>query len=260
LAFLEKNRTKKEKPQRPKETLPESIAGIASVLVVGLFILTFVVQHFEIPSRSMENTLLVGDHVFVDRMTNAGHGPLSWLFPYHDLRRGQTAVFMTPDPDEQGLYLVKRIIGLPGDHIRLHNGLVYLNGVAQNEPYVVVRNGDHREYRDEFPRAIYEEIGALAPGWYATLEKSIQNGEVVVPPGHYFAMGDSRDNSKDSRYFGFVPKENVIGRPLFIFWSFNVPEESAEPKAIPERIGSFLNTALHFFSLTRWNRVFHLVH
>jgi signal peptidase I len=260
LSFIEKKRTKKEKPERPKETLPESIAGIASVLVVGLFILTFIVQHFEIPSRSMENTLLVGDHVFVDRMTNAGHGPLSWLFPYHDLRRGQTAVFMTPDPDEQGLYLVKRIIGVPGDRIRLHNGLVYLNGVAQNEPYVVVRDGNHQEYRDEFPRDIYEAVGSLVPGWYSTLEKSIQNGEVVVPPDHYFAMGDSRDNSKDSRYFGFVPKENVIGRPLFIFWSFNVPEESAEPKPIPDRIGSFLNTAFHFFTLTRWNRVFHLVH
>lgn len=259
MAFFDKKRTKKEKPQRPKETLPESIAGIASVLVVGLFILTFVVQHFEIPSRSMENTLLVGDHVFVDRMTNAGHGPLSWLFPYHDLRRGQTAVFMTPDPDEQGLYLVKRIIGVPGDHIHLHNGQVYLNGVPQSEPYVTIRDGYHHEYRDEFPKAISEEIGSLVPGWYTTLQKNIQNGDLVVPPGYYFAMGDNRDNSRDSRYLGFVPKANVIGRPLFIFWSFDIPEESADPKPITERVASFLNTTLHFFTLTRWSRVFHVV-
>jgi signal peptidase I len=258
LPLLEKNR--KKKPERPKETLPESIAGIASVLVVGLFILTFIVQHFEIPSASMEKTLLVGDHVFVDRLSTTGKGAMSWLFPYHDIRRGQTAVFMTPDPTEQGLYLVKRIIGVPGDHIRLHDGLVILNGVPQNEPYVTIRDGFHRQYRDEFPQAIYDEYGSLAPGWLETLKASIHDGEVIIPPGHYFAMGDSRDNSKDSRYFGFVPRENIIGRPLFIFWSFNVPEQSTAPQSIPDRIESFLHTTLHFFTLTRWNRIFHLVH
>lgn len=254
-----KTGTRKEKPERPKETLPESIAGIASVLVVGLFILTFVVQHFEIPSRSMERTLLVGDHVFVDRLTPTGRGLLSWLFPYRELHRGDTAVFMTPNPNEPGLYLVKRIIGVPGDHIRLHNGMVILNGVPQSEPYVTVRRGDYDPYRDEFPSALMYGNG-LVPGWYSTLTQSIQDGDVVVPPGHYFAMGDSRDNSFDSRYWGFVPRSNVIGRPLFIFWSFDVPEETAAPKPVPERIRSFLNTTVHFFTLTRWNRVFRLVH
>ncbi|HEY7405115.1 MAG TPA: signal peptidase I [Candidatus Angelobacter sp.] len=260
MSLLEKIRTKKEKPPRHKETLPESISGIASVLVVGLFILTFVVQHFEIPSRSMENTLLVGDHVFVDRLTPTGKEWMSWFFPYRNLKRGDTAVFMTPNPNEQGLYLVKRIIGVPGDHIRLRNGIVYLNGVAQAEPYWVLRNGFYDPYRDEFPSALDAGVGQLAPGWYETLRNSIQNGEVVVPPGHYFAMGDNRFNSLDSRYWGFVPQENVIGRPLFIFWSFDVPEETAEPKPIPERIASFVHTTLHIFTLTRWNRVFHLVH
>jgi len=259
LPLLQKNSAKKKKPERPKETLPESIAGIASVLVVGLFILTFVVQHFEIPSRSMENTLLVGDHVFVDRLTPTGKGPLSWLLPYRDLRRGDTAVFMTPNPAEQGMYLVKRIIGVSGDRIRLHDGVVYLNGVRQNEPYVV-RDGSYNPYRDEFPSALASGIGQLAQGWPATLEANIHNGEVVVPTGHYFAMGDSRDNSLDSRYWGFVPKENIIGRPLFIFWSFDVPEENAVQKPISDRITSFLHTTVHFFSLTRWKRLFHLVH
>lgn len=260
MASSEKKQTKKTKPERPKETLPESISGIASVLVVGLFILTFVVQHFEIPSRSMENTLLVGDHVFVDRLTPTGKEWMGWLFPYRNLKRGDTAVFMTPNPNEQGLYLVKRIIGVPGDRIHLHNGVVYLNGVAQNERYWTIRADDHLYFRDEFPLGAEEASVMLAPGWYETLRSSIQNGDVVVPPGHYFAMGDNRDNSLDSRYWGFVPQENIIGSPLFIFWSFDVPEETAEPKPISDRIGSFLHTALHFFTLTRWGRVFHLVH
>lgn len=255
---LNKNSQKKEKPQRPKETLPESIAGIASVLVVGLFILTFIVQHFEIPSRSMEKTLLVGDHVFVDRLIPTGKGPLSWLLPYRDLRRGDTAVFMTPNPAERGLYLVKRIVGVPGDRIHLHHGTLYVNGVEQHEPYTS-HIGYPDSYRDEFPSDLADAYG-LAEGWLPTLKANIQNGDVVVPPNHYFAMGDNRDNSLDSRYWGFVPKENVIGRPLFIFWSFDVPEETTVQKPLTDRIASFLHTTLHFFGLTRWNRIFHLVH
>jgi signal peptidase I len=253
------NKNQKEKPERPKETLPESIAGIASVLVVGLFILTFVIQHFEIPSRSMEYTLLVGDHVFVDRETPLGKQPMSWLFPYHVLHRGNVAVFLTPNPAEQGMYLVKRIIGVPGDHIRLKNGVVYLNGVRQNEPYVI-RNGTYDPYRDEFPSIISDEYGQLAPGWLSTLEQSVHDGELVVPPGHYFAMGDKRENSLDSRYWGFVPQENVIGQPLVIFWSFDVPEENGEPQPLSDRIGSFVHTTIHFFGITRWNRIMRMVH
>jgi signal peptidase I len=258
LALFKSNHDKKAKPERPKETLPESIAGIASVLVVGLFILTFVLQHFEIPSRSMEQTLLVGDHVFVDRLTPLGSGKLG-ILPYRGLHRGDTAVFLTPNPAEQGMYLVKRIVGVPGDRIRLHNGMVYLNGVKQAEPYVVIRRGNHDIYRDEFPTGLSYGIGEISPEWAATLQANIQGDEVVIPPDHYFAMGDSRDNSLDSRYWGFVPKENIIGRPLVVFWSFNVPEDNGEPKPIGDRIGSFLNVTLHFFSLSRWSRIFHLV-
>lgn len=207
----------------------------------------------------MEKTLLIGDHVFVDRLTPTGKGPLSWLFPYRDVRRGDTAVFLTPNPAYAGMYLVKRIVGVPGDRIRLRNGVVYLNGVAQAEPYKV-RNGSYNSFRDEFPSALPSGIGELSPDWAATLQQNIQNGELVVPPNSYFAMGDNRDNSLDSRYWGFVPRQNMIGRPLFIFWSFDVPGEDGEPKPIADRIASFLHTTVHFFTLTRWNRVFHLVH
>ena len=261
MQLFKRNQAKQEKPERPKETLPESIAGIASVLVVGLFILTFVVQHFEIPSRSMEYTLLVGDHVFVDRLTPLGKGKLSWLLPYRDLRRGDTAVFLTPNPTQQGTYLVKRIIGVPGDRIRLHEGNVYLNGVRQDEKYVTAPRASFADvYRDEFPSGLMYGLSQMSPGWPATLSKSIHDGEVVVPPDHYFAMGDNRDNSLDSRYWGFVPKENVIGRPLVVFWSFDVPADDGLPKPFADRISSFARTTFHFFGLTRWNRVFRLVH
>lgn len=256
--YLFNKNQKQEKAERPKETLPESIAGIASVLVVGLFILTFVVQHFEIPSRSMERTLLVGDHVFVDRLTPVGKS--GWLMPYREIHRGDTAVFLTPDPREQGMYLVKRIIGLPGDRIRLHDGTVYLNGVKQSEPYVVERRGDFDPYRDDFPLGIAYGVSQFAPGWETTLEQSIHNNEVVIPPDHYFAMGDNRDNSLDSRYWGFVPRENIIGRPLVIFWSLDVPEDNGEPKPIADRAAAFVHITTHFFGITRWNRVFRMVH
>jgi len=253
---LFKKNQKQEKAERHKETLPESIAGIASVLVVGLFILTFIVQHFEIPSRSMEKTLLVGDHVFVDRLTPEGKS--GWLLPYREIHRGDTAVFLAPA--EPGVYLVKRIVGVPGDRLRLHGGMVYLNGVKQSEPYVVERDGKFDAYRDEFPATLSYGYGQLSPSWTATLEQSIQNDEIVIPPGHYFAMGDNRDNSYDSRYWGFVPRENIIGRPLVIFWSLDVPEDNGEPKPMAERFAAFVHITTRFFGITRWNRLFRLVH
>jgi signal peptidase I len=259
LQLLNKDK-KREKPERPKETLPESIAGIASVLVVGLFILTFAIQHFEIPSGSMERTLLVGDHVFVDRLTPLNGGLMNWLLPYRGIHRGDTAVFLTPNPAEQGMYLVKRIVGVPGDRIRLHDGLVYLNGVKQSEPYVVIRRGDRNLYRDEFPTALSDGYGEISPRWAAIQEQNIHGDELVIPPDHYFAMGDSRDNSLDSRYWGFVPKENIIGRPLVIFWSLDVPEDNGEPKPIADRVTAFVHITTHFFGITRWNRLFRLVH
>lgn len=247
-----------KKKEREKETLSEAIVGIAAVLVSGLFIITFIIQAFEIPSRSMENTLLVGDHVFVDRLTAAPKASyLGPLMPYRPIHRGEVAVFISPaQPD---LHLVKRIVGVPGDRIHLANGILYVNGVKQNEPYVYhVPNKGSDFYRDNFPNASPWGSGAV-PEWPIVMRSHLQNGDLVVPDHNYFAMGDSRENSFDSRYWGFVPEENMIGRPLFIYWSFNTPENQYELTAWSDRVKFIFYVIFHFVSETRWSRMFHPV-
>lgn len=252
-------KTQKEKPPKPEETLPESIAGIASVLVSGLFIITFVVQAFEIPSRSMEDTLLVGDHVFVDRLTPASKaGYVGPLVPYREVHRGDIVVFISPN--ERGLYVVKRVIGVPGDRIHLTHRTVYVNGVANPEPYVKYLYNDHNSYRDEFPSVSTDEAGGnVAPYWPAMLRENVKDGELVVPPHSYFGMGDDRELSLDSRYWGFIPQENVIGRPLFVYWSFETPEDQYQHTEIAERVKFAGHVIVHFFDMTRWKRMFRLV-
>ncbi len=243
---------------KPRETTPEFIASMASVLVIGLFIITFCLQAFEIPSSSMEKTLLIGDHLFVDRVSNAP--ATKWiepLIPYRAIKRGQIVVFISPS--QPGLYLVKRIIGVPGDRIHLENGTVFLNGVPQNPPYVQ-HNGTWDPYRDDFPNSPSSEFGNVTPEWRLELPNYVQNGDLVVPPGRFFAMGDNRDVSLDSRYWGFVPQENIIGRPMFIYWSFETPRDQYEKTDISDRLKFIGNIILHFFDQTRWSRMFRLVH
>jgi signal peptidase I len=243
--------------QQKKETVMESIASMAVYLVAGLFMVTFNMQAFEIPTSSMVKTLLVGDHLFVDRITAAP--PSNWIRPvvaYRDIKRGDILVFLSPETP--GLYLVKRIIGVPGDRIRLRNATVYLNGEKLDEPYVIHSVGTYVPYRDEFP-AVAPELGLVAPEWHASLSSHIQNGEIVVPSNSYFAMGDNRDVSYDSRYWGFVPRENVVGRPMFLYWSFNTEEGQYKKTAANERVGWLAHVALHFFDETRWRRTLKLV-
>lgn len=248
------------KPEKKKETLSESIAGFASVFVSGLFIITFVFQNFEIPSSSMEQTLLIGDHVFVDRVApspKAGYvGP---LIPYREIQRGDIIVFMSPV--EPGLHVVKRVIGVPGDRIRLQNGVVYRNGERVQEPYLAPHNAfDYVPYRDNFPSVPPDIAYQVDPKWATALPNYIQNGDLVVPPDKYFGMGDNRDRSLDSRYWGFIPRENIIGRPLFIYWSFVTPEDQYTRTSMPERAKFVLHVLSHFVSDTRWSRMFHRVH
>lgn len=248
-------RPDKNKAEKKKETPPEFIASMAVVLVVGLFIITFCLQAFEIPSGSMENTLLIGDHVFVDRVTPAP--PTRWMpaVPYRAVKRGDIVVFLSPA--EPGLYVVKRIIGVPGDRLHLQQGVLYRNGEPQNEPYVI-HNGSYHPYRDNFPTVPAGDTN-ITPEWRLTLNTVVENGELVVPPDNYFAMGDNRDVSYDSRFWGFIPGENIIGRPMFIYWSFETPPGQYLKTGIGDRLAFIFRVIVRFFDQTRWNRMFHIV-
>jgi signal peptidase I len=246
---------KDKKAEKKKESLSESISGIAAVFVSGLFIITFIVQAFEIPSGSMENTLLVGDHVFVDRLSPmAKAGFIDAILPHRQVKRGDIVVFL--HPKEPGMYVVKRVIGIPGDRIHLKDGVVYRNGEALKEPYIF-REGTNDEYRENFPRGT--PFGAVSD-WPIVMSQHLENGELVVPPDSLFGMGDHRDVSLDSRFWGFIPRRNVVGHPLFVYWSFITPGNQYERKSMPERLGFLLHTIVHFFDETRWSRMFHLVH
>ena len=245
-----------EADSKPKETQVEFLASLAVTLVMVLFIMTFVGQTFAIPSSSMENTLLIGDHLFVNRL---GFAPRSsWLgplMPYREVKRGDIIVFLSPaEPDK---HLVKRVIGIPGDRIHLRHGIVYRNGEALNETYVI--HTGMRTYdveRDDFP-AMVPEIAT--PQWQESMEKYVQGEDIVVPADHYFAMGDNRDNSYDSRYWGFVPRENLIGQPIGIYWSFQSDGRDYEQTDFGARVKSITKTVFHFFDETRWERTFHAV-
>jgi signal peptidase I len=267
-------------PRTPSETQPdpvptpveetpfEAVASICSVLVIGLFILAFLGQNFVIPSGSMENTLLVGDHLLVDRITLAP--PANWmpLVHYREPRRGDIVVFIKPvsDPDADGkpqyLFLVKRLIGVPGDHIHLRNGIVNINGVPQDQPHAQPTTLDnHSDFLDEFPSVPPDpEPGNLVPeAWAVEFSSHIVDGDLVVPPGKYFMMGDNRHNSADSRFWGFVPRENIVGRPLFNYWSFKTSEDQYEQTGIGNTVAWMGHVVLHFFSDTRWKRTLHPV-
>jgi signal peptidase I len=244
----------------PAETFVEFMSSIAGLLATVLFIMTFVFQTFAIPSSSMENTLLIGDHVLVDRESFAPPtGSLGPVLPYRNPHRGDTAVFLSPE--QPGLFLVKRIIGVPGDRIHLRDGAVYRNGEKLTEPYVKhVDAGDFNPYRDDFPAVPPSPAyGVRNEKWADEMPAHVQGGDIVVPPNSYFAMGDNRDVSYDSRYWGFIPSANLIGRPLFIYWSFITPPDEYENQGFGDRTQSMVHTILHFFDETRWSRTIKLV-
>lgn len=255
-----KNKTEKNPPdEKQKETTVEFLASLAAVLVTGLFIITFIMQAFEIPSSSMEDTLLIGDHVFVNREQFAPATKwLGPLLPYRNIRRGDIVVFLSPA--EAGLYVVKRVIGIPGDRIHLRDGAVYRNGEKLDEPYVQHKSSDlPNPYRDNFPAVPPSDMYNVIPAWQMVMPTYMKGEDLVVPPDSYFAMGDNRDVSYDSRYWGFIPRENVIGRPMFIYWSFQTPPNQYLQKEWGERIKFLLHIVVRFFDQTRWNRTFKMV-
>ena len=243
-----------QKPAPPKAEQRGFIAEWTVTIILLLFGTTTLVQAFVIPTGSMEDTLLIGDHLLVDKLAYAPSGPLSkHVLPYSDVKRGDIIVFRYPVDIRQTF--VKRVIGVPGDRIKLVNKKLILNGVAKDEPYVFHKTEYIDSYRDNFPGEPNVHVSESAQ---AMLEKHLQNGEVVVPPGGYFAMGDNRDSSLDSRYWGFVPRENIIGKPLIIYWSYDAPTEALANPTIG--IDHIIDLVQHFPTKTRWRRTFKLIH
>lgn len=237
---------------RSGETL---IQSMLSIIVIVLFVITFIVQAFQIPSESMEKTLLIGDYLLVDKV-HFGHGGItSWLMPYSDLKRGDIVVFHYPvDPSQ---HFVKRVIGLPGDHILLRDKTVFVNDTPLPEEYAVHVTGDHNLYRDNFPSDI-DLTGQVDSKWRTELRQRLQNGELVVPADEYFVMGDNRDHSLDSRYWGFVPRANIVGRPLLIYLSLRERQDTSSEGDNGKLVNSGRLLA-HVWQFARWDRMFHLV-
>jgi len=234
----------------PRGTLAEWTVTI----ILLLFGTTTLVQAFVIPTGSMEDTLLIGDHLLVDKLAYAPPGPVSkHLLPYTPVTRGDIIVFRYPIDISQTY--VKRAIGVPGDRIKVVNKQLYRNGVQVQEPYVVHKTDYIDSYRDNFPGE--PNVHLVEPA-QEMLEKHVVNGEVVVPPDSFFAMGDNRDSSADSRYWGFVPRDNIIGKPLIIYWSYEAPTEDLTGSLIS--IPHLLDLAQNFFVKTRWRRTFKLIH
>ncbi len=229
------------------------LQSLLETVVVAVFIITFLVQAFQIPSPSMERTLLIGDYLLVDKLHFSESGVWSGVLPYAKISRGDIIVFRYPIHPEQ--HFVKRVIGLPGDRIHLVNKQVYVNGKPLQEGYAIHGSPDREAFRDEFPQP-----DLLTPGldvhWWLQMRTLVHGGELQVPADRYFVMGDNRDLSSDSRYWGFVPRQNVIGRPLVIYLSLRSGEEW---RALPDdRLAKFglLGQLMH---LPRWGRTLRIV-
>lgn len=230
-----------------------AIAEWTITILLLLFLTTTLVQAFVIPTGSMEDTLLIGDHLLVDKLAYAPPGPFSkHVLPYLPVKRGDIIVFRYPVDIKQTF--VKRCMGVPGDRIHIVNKQVYLNGVKLDEPYKANKTDYFDSYRDNFPG---EPNVSVDPGAIDMLTHHVVNGEVVVPPNSYFAMGDNRDSSLDSRYWGFVPRENIIGKPLIIYWSYNTTTDQLQDSGIS--VTHLVDLMRNFFPKTRWKRTFMLI-
>jgi signal peptidase I len=231
-------------------------------ILIMLYASTSLAWSYVIPTGSMEDTLLIGDHIIVDKLSYSPPGVLSrYLLPYQEPRRGDIFAFRYPADISQ--MFVKRVIGLPGDHLKIVNQQVYINGKKLVEPYVYHKSKFSDPYRDNFP----SDISTIDVGpdtrrdslLRDMLQKHVTNGEIVVPPNSYFAMGDNRDNSLDSRYWGFVPRSYVIGKPVLIYWSYNTSTDMLMPESAKDFTSHFADVVTHFFSKTRWDRTFRVV-
>jgi signal peptidase I len=237
----------------PKPDRAEGVRSFVNEWTVTILLLLFgtttLLQAFVVPTSSMEDTVLIGDHMFVDKLAYAPPGPISkFVLPYTPVKRGDIVVFKYPVNVRENY--IKRVVGVPGDRIKVVNKELWLNGKKAVEPYAIHKTSYVDSYRDNFPS---EPNVNLFEGGIRMLQQNVKDGEVTVPEGHFFVMGDNRDNSLDSRYWGFVPRENIVGKPAFIWWSYDAPTERlADPNLIS--LDHIFDLATNFFSKTRWKR------
>lgn len=237
---------------------PESLQSLLGTVVIAVFVVTFVVQAFQIPSESMENTLLIGDYLLVDKLHFGNDGFWGYFLPYRKVKRGDIIVFHYPiHPSE---HFVKRVIGIPGDRVRMIDGRVYVNDKLTIEPYARYSRpndgGVEALFRDDFPR-VDMQVAGLNEAWKQEMQKMVDDGQLIVPEDNYFVMGDNRDDSLDSRYWGFVPGRNIVGRPLVIYWSMRSPE--SEFPGDGNKLARFVYAMSHLVQITRWDRALRLV-
>jgi signal peptidase I len=235
--------------------------SLLNLIVIAIFIITFCAQPFRIPSESMESTLLVGDFLLVNKQVASPNADGSaGLLPSTLIHRGDIIVFH--DPVDATLHLVKRVIGLPGDHLRLHSGHVFINGQPLSEPYAVYRPSPPDNFRDNFPR-LQSADPEIDSHWWIRMRSLIDNGDLIIPTGNYFVMGDNRNDSEDSRYWGFVPREAIVGEPLLIYFSLQQHDSDDSSTLTQEAVAdqrrkhpSKIDSLVDF---ARWGRTFQIV-
>jgi signal peptidase I len=234
--------------------LLDTVRSTLMVIVAALFVIAFLVQPFRIPSESMERTLLVGDFLLVDKATFAPAGIWGWLLPYRRIAEHDIVIFHFPlDPDE---HVVKRVVGIPGDEVSLKNGVATVNNAPQREPFDTFERADADEYRDEFPRYTTSDP-SVDPAWRQQMRDLVENGRLRVPADSYFVLGDNRNHSRDSRYWGFVPRQNIEGTPLLIYFSVREPSATDTAPWPGGRLGNSVEDRLIDFA--RWDRILRVV-
>jgi signal peptidase I len=241
-------------------TVPEALASLLVLVIATVFLHTFVLQPLVIPSESMEHTLLVGDFLLFNKQVYAPHGQVSsWLMPYRQVKRGDIVVFR----HTQAPLIIKRVVGVPGDRVRIADGQVFVNGAVLNEPYAAFEPAPPNPSRDNFPGTIYSDP-EVDIDWWRQMQGLTQNGEIVVPAGEYFVLGDNRNHSKDSRFWGFVPRQAIIARPLMIYFSLSRPSatdvEQTTQQAADDRLGHERELGEKITGFARWRRIFLVVH
>lgn len=247
------------KPDKKGTSAREYFDSLLVTVILALFGTTFILQAFKIPSSSMEDTLLIGDHLLVNKFVFGGEpGDGAGLLSYRRVQRGDIVVFKYPEPPHQ--HFVKRIIGMPGDRLQIVKRQVIINGQALSEPYKIHRDSFARsDFRDYFPPENSFLVHEMDSEWAAQVQQYRNGDELVIPPDKYFVMGDNRDRSSDSRYWGFVDRKNIVGRPLLIYWSFGSGSNRYPPGGLGQQLAALWDTVVHFFSRMRWGRLLHVV-